>query len=356
MKKIVTIIGLIRQKLSRRLLVGFGMLSISSAACAVLIAVAETPHDLLAAGILLSIGVVSLYLAPEVEAKTLVEQSRELIVAGKFQDALWGLNRAIELSPRLVCAYIVRSAAYAGISQIDLAVEDAEHAVRLAPHLPDTRLVRARLYSHRGLYDAAIRDLHIGIRAKPDWSTGYMELAQLQVRLQDYESSLATLRDLNVNSSSEYVRCDSLILTGWVYEEKLCDLDGAIAAYTRAIAMSPDRKIGYLRRAQAYRTRGDFYPAAEDLLRAAQREPTAEDAGQYHWLQAACYWGRYTITNDNRDLNAWIIALEKSMREDVEPYCDQSRQWLASVQEQRLRAESADNKLGEPPRLQIFPN
>ena len=309
---------------------------------------------LVLAGILIVCAALAFSLAPQIEAETLVERARSQIEAGQFQRALPDLNRAIQLAPRLVNAYIIRSAAYAGLSQLDLAVEDAEHAVKLAPRQTITRLTRARLYSHRGLHDDAIRDLRIGLREKPDWEAGYLELAQLHVRLEDYESGLATLRDLNVHIASEETRYDSLILAGRIYEEKLKDLDGAIATYTRAIPLLPDRKIGYLRRAQAYRSRGDLSQAAEDLLRAAQRVPTPEDAGQYYWLRAACYWGRYTITDDARDLRAWIEALENSIREDSPAFGEQSRQWLMAMRGKT--ANHDDKPFGTPPPPQIFPN
>jgi tetratricopeptide (TPR) repeat protein len=335
-----------------------GVLSLVGAAVVVVLALASDPDSpvvwVVSAGVLVGIAAVALNKAPLVEATLLVEQSRKLIEAEQFQEALLILNRAIDLCPRLADAYITRSAAYAGISQLDLAVEDAERAVRVAPRLPESRLARARLYSYRGLHEDAIHDLLAGIREKPDWSTGYLELAQLHVKLQDYESGLAALRDLSVRTSSDSIRYDSLILTGWIYEEKMNDLDRAIAAYTRAIPLLPDRKIGYLRRAYAYRTRGDLHQAAEDLLRAAQREPTPEDAGQYHWLRAACYGRRYTITGDERDLAAWIDALEHSAREDAPSFGEQSRRWLRALQDHQ--GEALRGAMGVPPFPHIFPN
>jgi tetratricopeptide (TPR) repeat protein len=299
---------------------------------------------------------VAFLLAPKVEARLLVEQGRTLVSVGGFQQALSVLNRAVDFAPRLVSARLVRSAAYAGLGQLDLSLDDAERAVKLAPQSHEARLVRARLFSYHGLYEDAIKDLRIGIGAKPDWITGYMELMQLHIRLQDYNSSLATLRDLSTNNDSDQVRYDSLIYSGWVYEEKLSDLDSAITAYTRAIPLLPDRKIGYLRRACAYRARGDKYQAAEDFLRAAQRNPTPEDTGQYHWLRAACYWGRYVITDDAADFQAWIDALERSVKEDAANFGQQSKQWLATLREKRLSADTIQRMMGLPPTPQIFPN
>jgi tetratricopeptide (TPR) repeat protein len=345
-------------RITGRTLVLFGVVALLGAAGAAALAITgESGVSLIWAALsggLVCLAAVALGKAPMVEAALLVEQARKLIEAERFQDALPGLNRAIELCPRLANAYIARSAAYAGISQIDLAAEDADRAVKVAPELPESRLVRARLSSYRGLHEDAIYDLRAGIRIKPDWATGYLELAQLHIKLEDYDSSLATLRDLDLHASSDDIRYDSIIYTGWVYEEKLNDLDRAIAAYTRAIPIMPDRKVGYLRRAYAYRTRGDLYQSAEDLFRAAQRPPTPEDAGQYNWLRAVCYGRRYTITGEDRDLLAWLSALERSVREDAPTFSQQSRNWLKALRERQ--DDAMHDEMSSPPHPHIFPN
>ena len=350
--------GRFQQRLSGRGLVICGSICLAGTVLFSILTVVgevgEATFFLFVAAILLTVSALTLIAAPRVESAKLTEQARALIRGEHFQDALSQLNRAVELSPRHAEAYTVRSAAYAGLGQLDLAVDDAERAVRIAPKQTGPRLTRARLYSYQGLHEDAMNDLQTGIREKPDWTAGYIELAQLHVKMHDYESGLATLRDLALQAVPEQIRYDSLMMAGWVYEEKLKDLDGAIATYTRAIPLQPDRKIGYLRRAFAYRTRGDLYQAAEDLLRAAQRIPTPEDAGQYHSLRAVCYGRRYTITGDERDLVAWIDALEHSIREDAPTYSQQSREWLRMLREGRQN--SLNSLMNFPPTSQIFPN
>jgi tetratricopeptide (TPR) repeat protein len=351
-------VGRFRKYLSGRLLLIAGLISFLGAAVFSILSIvsdaASATACLFMAVVLVTLALLALFSAPHVESANLIERARWLIQDGQFEAALSRLNRAAQLSPRRAETYTMRSAAYAGMGQLDLAVEDAGRAVQIAPRQPGPRLTRARLYSYQGLYEEAIDDLRTAIREKPDWTAGYLELAQLHIKMQDYDSSLATLRDLSLQTKSEETRYESLMMAGWVYEEKLKDLDGAIATYTRAIPILPDRKIGYLRRAYAYRTRGDLYQAAEDLLRAAQRAPTPEDDGQYHSLRAVCYGRRYTITGDERDLAAWIDALEQSVREDAPSFSEQSRQWLQMIRESRDGA--VRSLMGRPPTSEIFPN
>jgi len=285
---------------------------------------------------------------PHVEARVLVDQAGRLVQSGRYRLALQIASRAIEMKPGLADAFVVRSAAYAGLGQIDMAVDDADQAVRIAPKTTSARLARARMNSYRGLHEDALRDLQAALRERPDWAVGYMEMAQLYVKLNEYDKTLSTLETLTRHPTTPEMRYDAILLSGWVYEEKLNDLEQAIASYSRAIPLLPDRKVGYLRRALAYRMRGDMYQYAEDLLRAAERRPTPEDDGQYHWLRAICYRRRYVVTQDRRDLLAWIVALERSAMEDNAQFRKLAQRWIES-----LRADQQTPKFPPEPTFSL---
>jgi tetratricopeptide (TPR) repeat protein len=297
--------------------------------------------------VLVATGGAAALVQPYVEAKRLLDAARNYILQEQFRNALMTASRALELAPRLSSAYIVRGAAYAGLGQLDMAIEDAEQAVRVDPHDPEARRARARLYSYRGL-DEATPDVTESLRGSPEWVAAQFEIAQLYARLRDYDSSLTALNALTADELPLETRYDALVAAGWLYEDKLKDLDNALHSYTRAIPLQPDRKLGYLRRAFAYRSRGDHYQAAEDFLRAAERAPTAEDEGRYHWLRAICLGRRYLITHDERDMQAWLTALERSVTEDAPEYGRQSREWL-NVLDGRWQ-------LKFPPQITLSPN
>jgi tetratricopeptide (TPR) repeat protein len=300
--------------------------------------------------ILSAVGIAALLYSGHAEANWCIKTAGRLLGRGEYRRAIPLLSRAIKLVPYRARAYVSRSLAYTGIGQMDLAVDDAESAVRLAPELPEARLARARVYGYRGLYDDAIRDLQTAISYNPQWLVGYLELARMHIKSQDYHSGLKTLERLRETTTSADARYEAWMLAGWIHEEKLHDMDEAIANYTRAIPILPNRKIGYLRRAYAYRARGDMRQAAEDLLRAAQRLPTPEDNGQYHWLRAICYGHRYTITKDPADLKAWFDALEHSAKDDAPQYGTQAKQWLEMLRTK----QTPDNVF--PPRPIIYLN
>ncbi|HVO44655.1 MAG TPA: tetratricopeptide repeat protein [Aggregatilineales bacterium] len=350
----------LRRYVTERRLTVIGTLLLAGTSLASITAVWIARHGvaafvwLIVAAICAVLAIITFYAAPRIEANHLVAQARGLVACGSYESALTSLNRALELYPQMVEAYLARSAAYAGLSQLDLAMQDADRAVRIAPLQPETRLTRARLYSHRGLHEFAIRDVEIGLHERPNWDDGYLELARLHLDLEDYEASLAALRALDTRTASDRTRYEALILAGQVYEKNLNDLDKAIATYSRAIPILPDCKIGYMHRAHTYMARGDAHQAAEDLLRAAQRPSTPEDLDQYHWLRAVCYNRRWMITGEDRDLEACINALQRSLTEDAPIYRENARQWLQALDEQQRQTGRVRIQRPVPPR--IYPN
>ncbi len=274
-------------------------------------------------------GIGSLMIAPNLRAKALLYYGREMVELADYPRAMAYLNKAATLAPYAPSVYIARSMAYKGLGHVDLAFEDADRAVNLAPDLVAGRLARARLFADYGLLEEAREDLLHALEQHPAWSVGYLELAQVQLALNDPEGSLRALDTLVSRLPDDpEITYDALILAGKIYEENLNDLDAAIESYSRAIPLAPDRKIGYLRRSWALRIRGDLQQAAEDLLEAASRPKLAEDEDLYHWIRAQCYAWRYMITRDRRDRAAWVEALRRSAAEDAPRYRFQARQWL----------------------------
>ncbi len=264
-------------------------------------------------------------LSPHVEARRLVHQARNLAALGRLREAILYTNRAIALVPDVTAAFVVRSALYAGIGQLDMAVDDAEHAVRLSPRHPEARLARARMYSRYGLHEDALLDLQVGLEERPDWAAGYLESAYLYVRLQEHERALEALQALQRHVRAVHSRYEAYLLAGWICEEKLNDTQRALTAYSRAIALQPERRAGYARRAALYKARGDRLQAAEDWLRAAQCPPHPSEQTRSAWLRAVCYGKRYALTAEAEDWQRWRQALEQSARQDAEPFAKRAQ-------------------------------
>ena len=59
-------------------------------------------------------------------------------------------------------------------------------------------------------------------------------------------------------------------------------------------------------------------------------------------------------TGEDRDLLAWLSALERSVREDAPTFSDQSRNWLKALRERQ--DDTVVDSMGSPPSPHIFPN
>ncbi len=293
-------------------------------------------------------GMIAHVLSPHVEARRLVRQARALAALGRVREAIACTNSAIALVPDVTGAFVVRSALYAGLGQLDMAVDDAEHAVRLSPRHPEARLARARMYSRYGLHEDALLDLQVGLAERSDWAAGYLESAYLYVRLQEYERALESLASLQRHVRAESSRYEAYLLAGWIGEEKLKDFERALSAYSRAIVLQPERRPAYARRAALYTARGDRLQAAEDWLRAAQCPPHPSERGRAAWLRADCYSKRYALTAESADWQRWRAALEQSAREDAEPFAKRARVML------RLMANAQPSAF--PPRPALYLN
>jgi tetratricopeptide (TPR) repeat protein len=159
---------------------------------------------------------------------------------------------------------------------------------------------------------------------------------------------LETLQALQRHVRAPASRYEAYLLAGWICEEKLKDLDRALSAYSRAVALQPERRAGYARRAALYTARGDRLQAAEDWLRAAHCPVHESERTRGAWLRAVCYGKRYALTRDAADWQLWRAALEASVQQDAEPYAKRAQVML------RMMTQPQPSDF--PPRLTLYPN
>ncbi len=268
--------------------------------------------------ILLSIGVGAVAL--RARASRILRRAQRLMSSGEHQQALPLLTRAIALNPRIALAYTLRSQVLLRSGVVERALADADEAVRLAPNSHRSYLARARVYDYLGQYREAAQDLEAAIAHNPAWLSGYLELARYHLSLGDPERCLDVLERLTVRADAkDPLLYDALVIAGRVREESLCDVEGGIEAYSRAIALAPDRRVGYLKRGWALRAKGDYRRAAEDLLSAAQCPQRSEDLRLHHWLQAEpASWFETVARELGAGADDWMEVLQRILLEDAD--------------------------------------
>jgi tetratricopeptide (TPR) repeat protein len=251
------------------------------------------------------------YIAPYVQAIALLFRARNSLSNGHPSlEILQLLSRAIRLHPRLALAYVLRGQVWCRLGADERAMEDVNTAVRLSPRNYRAYMVRAWLHDYFGNYQQAIDDLRTAILCNPDWHVGYLDLALHYLALGDAAHSLEVLERLSMRRRGRALRYDALVMAGQVYEENLNDFDAAVRSYSLAVALEPRRRVAYLMRAWALRSRGHYRAAAEDLLSAAKCPRPVTDQELYGWLQAQHDSWLYLVAHDPDERDAWRAVLQ----------------------------------------------
>ena len=88
--------------------------------------------------------------------------------AGKNDQAIEDMSRAIELEPQASMYLVIRSQLYTRVGRLDLALDDANSVIDLAPHSADSYSNRGFIYLVSGNSDMALADLSQAIKLDPN--------------------------------------------------------------------------------------------------------------------------------------------------------------------------------------------
>jgi tetratricopeptide (TPR) repeat protein len=96
-----------------------------------------------------------------------------LMFQGEFEEAMYFLDKAIELRPTLATAYSHRALARANLDDSDGALRDAEHALRLDDQQVDPYIVIGRVTAVNGDAARALENFNKAIELSPDDGGAY---------------------------------------------------------------------------------------------------------------------------------------------------------------------------------------
>lgn len=136
------------------------------------------------------------------EAEQYLRQADGLLYSqGRLDEAVVAYDRAIDLDPKLVQAYIGRGEAYRRLGEWDKAIADAETAMRLDPGsfcLDSGRFCPWGAYHQRaqarmvlGDYEGAVADLSRVIELDPTVASAYLNRAVAHCNLKEFVEALA---------------------------------------------------------------------------------------------------------------------------------------------------------------------
>lgn len=168
----------------------------------------------------------------QVKAINQYQQGLNSLAAGKFKQALFEFDRAIELDPEYIQAYIERGNTKDAIRDLPGAYADFSKAITLDPKSAPAYYNRGTISTKIGKHQAAIADFTAAISIDPKYAAAYM------------------------NRGNNY--------------DDLGNSIAAFADYDRAIALKPNYALAYINRGIAYERAGKRSKAIADLQFAAK--------------------------------------------------------------------------------------
>jgi len=205
-----------------------------------------------------------------------------------FQSAIDSYTEAIRLDPQYAYAYVRR-----GFVQRNL--EDYDKAIRYDPDYAYAYFMRGDYYivsynnhSETGSISKAIEDYTKAIQLNPKYDEAYTqrgsafeELGEIDKAISDYESAIR----LNSDPSCRTVLCwttainldndnaDYFLRRANAYEYTSDEPEKAIADYTEALRLDPDKIYVYFQRGHIYYDLSEYKKAAADYLVALRAKP-----------------------------------------------------------------------------------
>lgn len=195
-------------------------------------------------------------LAPFDPAQADFEQGLAFFNQGRFEEAVPYFRRATEEDPNFGRAYLYLGRSYVSLSRWRDAISPLRTAYRLAPGAMKREAMELLIDA---LFAAAINDFKLG-----DFGTSVERFKEI------LELSPGSTRARNELVPALVSHGGKLLADGSVRE--------AIAAYSEALQLSPDRFDAHLGLARAFLRNGDFVKALQSAGEALKIKPSDRDA------------------------------------------------------------------------------
>jgi tetratricopeptide (TPR) repeat protein len=119
----------------------------------------------------------------------LIDQSRSLLDAGQYEQAIQLLNRTLEHYPEQTTAYNMRGVAKVELQQYDAALADFSQAIRLDSTSYRPYYNRANVYFQVNRYPEALDDYNQVVRLAPEQTDVYVNRAATLYEMEQYENA-----------------------------------------------------------------------------------------------------------------------------------------------------------------------
>jgi len=207
-------------------------------------------------------------------AKTRLENGKQLFEKRDYDAAIQELTEAIKLNPKLAEAYAYRARAYNGKDDYDRGLYDSNEAIRLNKKLAMGYFARGSSYYYgKEDYDRAIADFNEAIKLDPKFANAYTNRGIVFSDKNEYDRAIADFNEVIKLDPKAYAYTNR----GLAYSNKN-DYDRAIADYNEAIKLDLEFAYAYFFRGLAYSNKNDYDRAIADFNEALRIDPNFTDA------------------------------------------------------------------------------
>ncbi len=239
---------------------------------------------------------------------------------GNFIKAIPDFNKAIEINPGYVEAYINRGIIYYEEGNLTAALSDYNKAIKINPNVAEAYYNRGDAYAKQNNLTGALSDYNKAIELNPDYAQAYTNRGSIYVKqgnfiqaLSNYNKAIeiypavAVPTDLTIwldrpktASAGEVIKsyyssyADAYYNRGCVYD-KLGNFTGALSDYSIAIVINSNYADAYNNRGFIYSRLGNYTQAISDFTKAIEINP---DIAGYYYNRGIAYskQGNYAQT------------------------------------------------------------
>lgn len=224
------------------------------------------------------------------------QRGRELIIEGRYRDAIESLNILLHTEKDDYEGYFLRGVAKYNLDDLGGAVSDFSSAIKINEHYTAAYQYRAITHSRMGLYTESLEDFQRAISIRPSMPGLYYSRGVTYFLNQQFSQSITDFDQflrLEPREPSGYINRG----TSYLY---LKDTTAALANYNRAIDVNPYHADGYMRRGLVFLMQGKYMQSLPDLDKTIELSPDAAVAYFYRAM-AFSYMDKIMLALDDFD-------------------------------------------------------
>ena len=195
-------------------------------------------------------------------------RGQALMYLNRLDEALVGMNKAIELNNNNAVAFTSRGQLRERMRDLEGAYADLSEAIRLNEHLATAYVLRGRVLGRMGRFDGALADIDRAIALVPDAAEAYAERATWHEKLGRWEACIGDATraiELQPNGYFAYAKRGTAF-------DRLGKTQRAVVDYETFVRLAPDEPQGHSILGVLYAKLEQFDKALAHMNRAIDKQ------------------------------------------------------------------------------------